>query len=94
MIENLLEQIENALVEARVKIVKARVRGGKVQRRVKVAVGPGYTMRGGKPVKMKAAERLRRKIAQRKGARKRLATAARAKIKAMRSRRKRKSLGL
>lgn len=94
MIENLLEQIQTSLDEARVKIVKARIRGGKVQRRVKVATTAGYTVRGGKAVKMKAVERLRRKIAQKKGAKKRKAGAARAKIKAMRSRRKRKSLGL
>lgn len=94
MIEQLLEQIQIGLDEARVKVVKARIRGGKIQRRVKVATQPGYTIRGGKPVKMKAAERLRRKIAQKKGARKRKAEGARAKIKAMRSRKKRKSLGL
>jgi hypothetical protein len=97
-LEKIRKAIENeeetALLEARVRIVKARVRGGKIQRRVKVAAQQGYIMKGGKAVKEKASERLRRKIAQKRGARKRKAKAARAKIARMRSMRKRKSLGL
>ena len=38
---------EEDLDEARIKIVKARVRGGKVQRRKKVSNVAGYTFRGG-----------------------------------------------
>lgn len=94
MLDEYLDYITESINEARVKIVKARIRGGKVQRKVKVATVAGYTMRGGKVTKMKASERLHRKIAQKKGARKRKAVQARAKIHAMRSRRKRKSLGL
>jgi hypothetical protein len=78
----------------RKKLVRARVRGGKVQRRKVVSAVKGYTVRSGKVVKMSASERLRRKISQRKGKLKRKAKMARALLKRKRSLRKRKSLGL
>ena len=76
------------------KLIRARVRGGKVQRRKVVSAVKGYTIRGGKLTRMTAAERLRRRIAQRKGKMKRRAKMARALIKRKRSIRKRKSLGI
>jgi hypothetical protein len=82
------------LNEARVKIVRARVRGGKIQRRKKVSNVKGYTIRGGRLVKMKASERMHRKRAARKAKIKRKAKMARALIKRKRSLRKRASLGL
>ena len=78
----------------RTKLVRARVRGGKIQRRKKVSAVKGYTIRGGKLTRMTSAERLKRKISQRKGKIKRKAKMARALIKRKRSLRKRKSLGL
>jgi hypothetical protein len=78
----------------RKKLIKARVRGGKVQRRKVVSGAKGYTIRGGKLVRMSSAERLRRRIAQRKAKVKRRAKLARALIKRKRSLRRRKSLGL
>lgn len=78
----------------RKKLVKARIRGGKVQRRKVVSAVKGYTIRKGKVTRMTSAERLRRKISQRKGKIKRKAKMARALIKRKRSLRKRKSLGL
>jgi hypothetical protein len=78
----------------RKKLIKARVRGGKVQRRKVVSGVKGYTIRGGKMVRMSSSERLRRRIAQRKGKVKRRAKLARALIKRKRSLRKRKSMGL
>jgi hypothetical protein len=78
----------------RKKLIRARVRGGKVQRRKVVSGVKGYTIRGGKMTKMTAAERLRRKISQRKGKLKRKAKMARALIKRKRSMRKRASMGL
>ena len=78
----------------RKKLVKARVRGGKVQRRKVVSGVKGYTIRGGKLTRMSSAERLRRRIAQRKGKVKRRAKLARALIKRKRSLRRRQSLGL
>ena len=93
-IEMLKQHVAVALSEARVKVVRARVRGGKVQRRKKVSNVKGYTIRGGRLVKMKPAERMRRKRAARKAKVKRKAKLARALIKRKRSLRKRASLGL
>ena len=88
-----LEEAEK-LDEARVKIVKARVRGGKIQRRKKVSNVKGYTIRGGKLTRMSPQERLRRKQSARKAKVKRKAKMARAVIKRKRSLRKRASIGL
>jgi hypothetical protein len=85
---------EEKLDEARISIVKARVRGGKIQRRKKVSNVPGMTLRGGKLKRMSAAERRRRKLGQRKGKLKRRAKMARTLMKRQRSLRKRKSLGI
>lgn len=82
------------LDEARIKIIKARVRGGKVQRRKKVSNVKGYTLRGGKLTRMSNRERMKRKLSQRKGKLKRKAKMARALMKRKRSLRKRASLGL
>ena len=78
----------------RKKIIRARVRGGKVQRRKVVSAVKGYTIRSGKLIRMSPAERRRRKLGQRKGKLKRKAKLARALIKRKRSLIKRKSLGL
>lgn len=85
---------EETLDEARVKIVKARIRGGKIQRRKKVSNVPGMTIRGGKLTRMSPAERRRRKMGQRRGKIKRKAKMNRAIMKRQRSIRKRKALGL
>lgn len=78
----------------RKKLIKARVRGGKVQRRKVVSAVKGYTIRGGKLTRMSSAERLRRRISQRKAKVKRRAKMARAMIRRKRSLRRRQSLGL
>jgi hypothetical protein len=94
------EAVREIIAEANVqrmgrkKLIRARVRGGKVQRRKVVSAVKGYTIRGGKLKRMTAAERLRRRISQRKGKMKRRAKMARALIKRKRSLRKRASLGL
>jgi hypothetical protein len=68
---NMEEDTEEQLDEnKRIKIVKLRIRGGKVQRRRRVSNVPGMTMRGGKLTRMKPAERRKRKFAARKTARK------------------------
>jgi hypothetical protein len=54
----------------RISIVKARIRGGKIQRRKKVSNVPGMTMRGGQLKRMTASERRRRKLGAVKAARK------------------------
>lgn len=94
------EVIRQIIAEANVqkmgrkKIIRARVRGGKVQRRKVVSAVKGYTIRSGKLIRMSPAERRRRKLGQRKGKLKRKAKLARALIKRKRSLVKRKSLGL
>ena len=50
----------------RTKLVKIRIRGGKVQRRKKVSGIKGYTMRGGRMIRMSPQERRNRKMAARK----------------------------
>ena len=84
----------NVVRMGRKKLVKARVRGGKIQRRKVVSGVKGYTIRGGKLTRMTASERLRRRIAQRKGKVKRRAKLARSLIKRQRSLRRRQSLGI
>ena len=88
------EETEEQLDEARIKLVKARVRGGKVERRKKVSNVPGMTIRGGQLKRMSAAERRRRKMGARKAKMKRKAKMTRTLMKRKRSLQKRKSLGL
>lgn len=85
---------DEELDEARIAIVKARIRGGKVQRRKKVSNVAGYTLRGGQLTRMSPAERRNRRLGQRRGKVKRRAKMAMTRIKRQRSLRKRKSLGL
>jgi hypothetical protein len=85
---------EEKLDEARIKLVKARIRGGKIERRKRVSNIPGMTLRGGQLKRMSAAERRRRKLGQRKGKLKRKAKMARTLMKRQRSLRRRKSLGI
>jgi hypothetical protein len=85
---------EEELEEARINIVKARIRGGKIQRRKRVSNVPGMTLRGGTLKRMSAAERRRRKMGARKGKAKRRAKLSRSLMKRKRSLQRRKSLGL
>lgn len=87
------EIVEDLNEAARFKIVKARIRGGKIQRRKKVATQPGFTYRGGRLIRMSPTERRKRKMGQRRGKIKRRAKAARAMQKRKRSLRRRKALG-
>jgi len=93
-LEALKVAVSIALSEANFRIVKARVRGGKIQRKKKVSTRPGYTIRGGKLVRMSSAERMKRRRGARKGKTKRKAKLARSMMKRKRSLRKRKSLGV
>ena len=88
------EEEQEQLDEARIKIIKARIRGGKIQRRKKVSNVPGMTLRGGKLKRMSTAERRRRKMGARKAKIKRRSKMSRALMKRQRSLRKRKALGL
>jgi predicted HTH transcriptional regulator len=94
------ETVRQIIAEANVqkmgrkKLVRIRIRKGKVQRRKMVSAVKGYTIRGGKLTRMPAKERLKRKISARKAKIKRRAKLARALIKRKRSLRKRAALGL
>lgn len=50
----------------RTKLVRMRVRAGKVQRRKKLSSVPGYTIRGGRLVRMTSQERRHRKMGARR----------------------------
>jgi hypothetical protein len=78
----------------RTKLVKVRIRGGKVQRRKKVSGIKGYTMRGGRMIRMSAQERRNRKMAARRSKFKRRAKLGQALRKRKMSLRRRGSLGL
>jgi hypothetical protein len=78
----------------RTKLVRVRIRKGKVQRRSKMSAVPGYTMRGGKMIRMSATERRNRKMAVRKSKFKRRAKLGQALRKRKQSLRRRSSMGL
>ena len=78
----------------RTKLVRVRIRKGKVQRRSKVSAIPGYTFRGGKMIRMSPAERRHRKMAVRKSKFKRRAKLGQALRKRKMSLRRRSSMGL
>jgi hypothetical protein len=94
------EEIEFDLYEAaRIKIVRARIRNGKIQRRKRVSNVKGYTMRkkGKGPARltrMSPTERRKRRMGQRRGKLKRRQKAARIRIRMRRANMKRKALGL
>ena len=98
-IAELAEQIENmnecnVINNGRFKIIKARIRAGKVQRRVKRSAVPGMTIRGGKLIRMTQAEKRARKMGARRAKVKRRAKLFRALQKRKRSMMKRKALGI
>lgn len=88
------EEEKDQLDEARIRIIKARIRGGKIQRRKKVSNVPGMTLRSGKLQRMSPAERRRRKMGARRAKIKRRSGMNRALMKRQRSLRKRKALGI
>ena len=82
-------QIEIESILDEIKKIKARVRGGKIQRNVKVATKAGHKIVDGKEVRMKASEKLARKKGAKKGARKRKPGLA----KSLRARKKSNRIG-
>ena len=84
---------EEELDEARIVKVN-RVRAGVIQRRKVVSATPGYKVLDGKLVRMSSQEKMHRRIAQRKAARKRAPKLALILRKRTKSLRKRTSAGL
>lgn len=93
---NEMFEIDEASVQkmGRMKLVRLRIRGGKIQRRTKVSAVKGYTMRGGKLTRMSSQERRRRKMAANKAKFKRRAKMRQSIIKRQRSLRRRKAMGV
>lgn len=77
---------------ARVKLIKLRIRKGKVERRKRISNVPGMKLSGGKLVRMSASERRKRKLGARKGSRKRKTKMTRILQKRKRSMQKRERL--
>lgn len=78
----------------RTKLVKVRIRKGKVQRRKKFSAVKGYTIRGGKLTRMMPTERRNRKMAARRSKFKRRAKLRQAMRKRKLSLRRRTAMGL
>ena len=78
----------------RTKLIRIRIRKGKVQRRIKKSAVGGYTMRGGKLIRMSSTERRHRKMAARKSRFKRRSKLRQSLRKRMVSIRRRKAMGL
>ena len=87
-------QKSNVQKMGRTKIIKFRVRKGKIQRRRKFSTVKGYTVRGGKMTRMMPAERRHRHIASIKSKFKRKAKLVITLRKRRISLRKRRSVGL
>lgn len=88
-------EIDEANVQkmGRMKLVRLRIRGGKIQRRAKVSAVKGFTMRGGKLTRMSSQERRRRKMAANRSKFKRRAKMRQSIMKRQRSLRRRKAMG-
>ena len=78
----------------RTKMVRVRIRGGKIQRRKKLSSVKGYTIRGGKLTRMSAQERRHRKMAARRSKFKRRAKLQESLRKRKRSLLRRRALGI
>lgn len=93
--EELLDEAgnRNVIKQGRSKIMRMRIRGGKIQRRKRLSNVKGYTWRGGKMIRMSNTERRNRKMAARKGKFKRRAKLSQSLRKRKRSMMKRKSMG-
>lgn len=89
--ESVLHNIQKI---GRAKLIKLRVRGGKVQRRKKLSAVKGYTLRGGQMVRMSTTERRNRKMGARKAKIKRRTKINQILRKRKISLRKRRNIGL
>ena len=78
----------------RTKLIRVRIRKGKVQRRIKKSAVKGFTVRSGKLVRMSPMERRHRKMAARRAKFKRRSKMSQIMRKRSISIRKRKGLGL
>ena len=91
-----LDELEegNIMKMGRTKMIRVRIRGGKIQRRKRLSAVKGYTTRGGKLVRMSPVERRNRKMASRRSKFKRRAKLRQALRKRKVSLRRRSAMGL
>jgi hypothetical protein len=89
--ESILHNIQKI---GRAKLIKIRIRGGKVQRRKKLSDVKGYTFRNGRMVRMSTTERRNRKMGARKAKIKRRTKMNQILRKRKVSLRKRRNIGL
>jgi hypothetical protein len=104
LIAEKLEQLEIEIIDdltegniqkmGRTKLIRIRVRNGKVQRRVKKSAIKGFTIRGGRLIRMSPQERRHRKMAARRSRFKRKGKLRQTMRKRTMALRKRKALGL
>lgn len=94
--ENMGIELDEANVQkmGRTKLIRIRVRKGKVQRRKKLSAVKGYTIRGGRMVRMSSQERRHRKMGARRAKIKRRGKLSQILRKRKMSLRKRKAMGL
>ena len=84
----------NIMKMGRLKVVRVRIRNGKVQRRKKLSAIKGYTTRNGKLVRMSPMERRNRKLSARRSKFKRRAKLRQSLRKRKMSLRRRGAMGL
>ena len=96
VVDNLDLSLEEGNIQrmGRTKLIRVRVRKGKIQRRVKKAAVPGFTIRGGKLTRITPQEHRHRMLATRRSKFKRRAKQAQSMRKRQRSIMKRKAMGL
>lgn len=93
-------EFEEELTEAnvqkmgRTKLIRVRIRKGKIQRRIKKSTVPGFTIRNNRLVRMSPLERRHRKMAARRAKFKRRSKLRQSLRKRSLSIRRRKSMGL
>ena len=98
--ENFIEETDEELNEAnvsrqgRLKLIRVRIRGGKVQRRVKKSAVKGFTLRGGKLKRITAMQKLKMSRVHKRAAVKRRAKKSVALQKRKRSIRKLRAMGV
>ena len=89
-----LTEVNNIMKMGRMKVVRVRIRNGKVQRRTKLSAVKGYTTRNGRLVRMSPMERRHRKLAARRSRFKRRAKLRQSLRKRKMSLRRRGAMGL
>lgn len=92
--EYLKEYVPNIQKIGRSKLIRIRIRGGKVQRRTKVSGVQGFTYRSGRLTRMSQVERRKRRMSAMRARLKRRAKMGVILRKRKQSLRKRRSLGL